>query len=227
MSQTVHDFQIRVTDPVWMQVKGFLDPYIDVAAYGFAFKHMPNPDNHHYHIYLFNVPRTADAIRKHLAKYYNKTKYSVSTTAGRDKQKLDPRLAYQYGSTEQHLLPIWTKDVPIERIEAWHVSAEAFYAQKQQQRERHQDPVTEMVVIHEEKVKADRVWEGLSAHFQDYDGKTVQQIKSKICAKWLNDGKAIPRPSDLHRYAVSLHMLNKFKGREIPEDAFEEKYSIE
>jgi len=75
-------------------------------------------------------------------------------------------------------------------------------------------------------VRPDRVWERLYKEKNKYADKTIHQIKSALHAEWLNNGKAMMRTADAHRYATSLFMLNKYKGEEIPDNAFNSDYLI-
>ena len=94
-----------------------------------------------------------------------------------------------------------------------------------------QSPIQVTQVIKEEHyvVRPDRVWERLIDQIDKYQGKSIKQIKSTIAAQWINDGKAIPRPSDLHRYAVSIYYRNKYFNKDwdhtVPDWALEGEYS--
>jgi len=222
------DYQIRIrTDESFddiLAIKGWLGGCTE----GFAFNHNL-PNNNHYHIYLFGLQRTAKTIRETLSRYYEKQCYAVSTTAGKKKEKLEARVAFQYGTTSYLKEPVWRKT---ERYEQYQLSAQAFYHQQKERQERKSQVVTEMMVITEEKAKVDRVWQQLMEELIEtptkYDGKSIPQIKSIISVEYLRRLKAVPRPSDLHRYAMSLfyivkHDLHK-NGYEIDDDALENEY---
>lgn len=226
------DFQIRIrTSDVFNDIE-YIKHWLDATGKGFAFEHSL-PNNHHYHIYLFGLDRKPDPMRKYLAKYLpSKESYAVGTTAGKKKEPLKDIVAYQYGTTDKLLKPVWVKGFDADKIEVFALAAQAFYQQQEQRRERRNQVVTEILVINEEKVKPDRVWEGLMKTLIEnpdmYDDKAVYQIKSMISVDYLKKLKAIPRPSDLHRYAVSLFHIVKYdlhrREADIPLDALEQEY---
>ena len=226
------DFQLRIrTDELFENLE-YIKHWLDAAREGFAFCH-DKPGNHHYHIYLFGLDRKPDPMRKYLAKYLpSKSDYAVGITAGKKKEPISPMIAYQYGTEEKLSDPVWWKGFEGKQ-EVFKLSAEAFYAQMKQKQERRKQVVTEILVINEEKVKPDRVWERLMSELienpRKYDDKQVHQIKSMISAEYLRKLKAVPRPSDLHRYAVSLyqivkHGLHENEHATIEDDALEDEY---
>lgn len=81
-------------------------------------------------------------------------------------------------------------------------------------------------------MKQDRVWQNLVGELIEnpilYDGMSVPSIKSKIAVGYLRQLKAVPRPSDLHRYAVSLFYIVKHelhrRDNPIPDDALLNEY---
>lgn len=227
------DYQIRIRTDTRYEDLEYIKHWLELAEKGFAFEHNKE-GNHHYHIYLFGLDRKPDPMRKYLAKYLpSKECYAVGTTAGKKKEKLQPRLAYQYGTTEHIIDPIWVKGYTEQDMAVYKLSAEAFYAQQKERRARKAQVITEIMVINEEKVRPDRVWERLMTELIEnptkYDGKQVHQIKSMISAEYLRKLKAIPRPSDLHRYAVSLYQIVKYGAHvneqvDIPDDAMDNEY---
>lgn len=192
----------------------YIKSWLEECASGFAFCHN-KPNNKHYHIYLFGFDKKPDGIRKTLGRYLkDKTLYSVSTTAGKSKDKILPQLAWQYGTEETLEDPVWIKGFSEENIRAFEINAKEYYELLKKQ-------VTVGTLITREDhyiVRADRVWERLYGKYEDYANKSVREIKSKIATEWINNGKAMPRPSDLHRYAVSLYYVNKANGRELEEN---------
>lgn len=227
------NFQIRIrTDAAFNDLE-YINHWLDAAREGFAFEHN-KPGNHHYHIYLFGLDRKPDPMRKYLFKYLpNKECYSVGITAGKKKEKIIDWLAYQYGTTKLIIDPCWTKGYEAAKLNEFRDSAIAFYEQETARQERRNAVVTEILVINNEKVKPDRVWEGLVTKLIEkpdmYDGKTIPQIKSMISVDYLRRLKAVPRPSDLHRYAISLWYIVKYdahvKDSDIPLDAMEGEYT--
>lgn len=212
------EFQIRLrTDELFSDILPIRD-WLNKAREGFAFEHH-KPGNHHYHIYLFGISITADALRKTLGRYYEKSCYSVSTTAGKAKDKIIPVLAWQYGTEDKLLDPVWIKSFTEENIQCFKKNAEEFYASQKQ-------PISAVLITREDHyvVRPDRVWERLKLNQMKYKDKTVREIKAMIAAEWINAGKAMPRPSDLYRYATSLYYLNKYDG-EVPEGAMLEEFS--
>lgn len=193
----------------------FIVAYLNACVQGFAFEH-DKVDNHHYHIYLFGIDVTADGIRKTLARYMpSKETYSVATTAGGSKRlPLDPRIAYQYAKNpESNPTRVWSKGFDAATLERFEFGATAFYEQQENIRKDKQKVLTEILVINNEKIKVDRTWERLCNELietpKKYEGYGIPQIKSSIATAYLRQLKAVPRPSDLHRYAVSLYYIAK------------------
>lgn len=226
------DFQIRIrTDDAFSSME-YIKHWLDEAPKGFAFEHDIS-GNHHYHIYLFGLNRKPDPMRKYLAKYLpSKECYAVGITAGKKKEPISAVVAYQYGTTDKLIRPVWSKGID-DKLEVYQHSAEAFYAQQEMRRNRKTQVVTEILVLEKEKEKVDRVWERLITELIEnpgkYDGKQIHQIKSMISVGYLKQLKAVPRPSDLHRYAVSLfyivkHDLHTSDKDNIPLNALEEEY---
>lgn len=209
------DYQIRIRTDVSFHDIIYIQDWLSTAQRGFAFEHN-KPGNHHYHIYLFNIQRTDQALRDHLYKYLkDKSKYSVRTTAGKLKEKIMPVIAWQYGTEETLTDPVWMKGYDDEAIAYYKFNAKTYYEAKAKKENATQ-------VTHEDHyvVRPDRVWERLLTHRAAYANMAIDKIKNKMMVEWLNNGKAIPRSADLHRYAVSLYYLNKHDGI-VPDDAFD------
>lgn len=200
--------QIRIrTDAKFDDILSIAD-WLIAAEKGFAFRHN-KPGNIHYHIYLFNIERNPDAMRRHLFKYHDKQDYMVGTTAGKKKEKISPMIAYQYAmNPKSNPERVWVKGFEDDEINTMETEAKAYYT-----------PIQAVQVIREDHyiVRPDRVWERLYANLEKYKGKSINQIKSSIATEWLNNGKAIPRNADLHRYAVSLFTINKYDAKDWPE----------
>lgn len=213
------NYQIRIrTDQDFSDILP-IKSYLQEAKQAFVFQHAKEGNNH-YHVYLFNIDKQADSIRKTLHRYYEKQNYSVSTTAGKKKDKIRPHLAWQYGTEDKLLDPVYVHGINDEMIQAYKQNAKDYY-------DALKTPMTATLVVTKEEhyvVKPDRVWERLYSEHEDYENMTLKEIKSKISVDYLNNGKAIPRPSDLHRYALSLLYLNKFRGRDIPAKAMIDEY---
>lgn len=211
--------QIRIrTDMPFSEIM-CIQNWLQTAPSGFAFNHAKEGNNH-YHIYLFDFPTQPDSLRKTLHNYYQKTEFSVSTTAGKSKEKILPILAWQYATEDKLLKPVWTKGFSEENLSAFTTHATDYYESMKKEL----GPLT-LVTKHDHYVvRPDRIWERLYAKHKDYQHLSLAQIKSKIATEWLNAGKAMPRPSDLHRYAMSLKWLNKYQGKEIPEFAMQEEF---
>lgn len=216
------NFQIRLRVDENFSRIGYIKDWLDAAPKGFAFEHN-KPGNHHYHVYLFGLERNPDAMRRHLAKHISdKERYAVGVTCGGKKKiKITPEGAYQYGSTKNGDNPIWYKGWTLEELAEYHEKAKEFYK-----------PMEVTLITKEDHyvVRPDRVWERLREHVNDYGDMTVARIKSKIAVDYLNNGKAIPRSADLHRYATSLYYLNKYRREQvgdvqIPDTALEGEYS--
>lgn len=215
------NIQIRIRTDTPFDDIIYIKDWLDLAQKGFAFQH-PKFDNNHYHIYLFGIERNPDAMRKHLGKYLlDKTLYSVSTTAGKKRDKITPFGAYQYAG-KPTALRRWIKGFCDADIENMEEQAKTYYAPK--------EPVEATLITRHDHyiVKPDRVWERLVEQGDRYVGKSVRQIKSMIAAQWINDGKAVPRPSDLHRYAISIFYRLKYFTEEnnyqVPDWALENEY---
>ena len=214
-----NNLQIRIrTDQGFNDIM-VIKSWLDEATHGFAFQH-PKEGNNHYHIYLFEFSKQPDGLRKTLGNYYKKVEYSVKTTAGKTKDKIIPILAWQYGTEDVLRTPVWVKGFTEENIESFQINAKEYYESMKKEL----GPLT-LVTKHDHYVvRPDRVWEKLYAKQADYKHLSLAQIKSKIATEWLNAGKAMPRPSDLHRYATSLKWINKYSGKEIPEFALQEEW---
>lgn len=217
------NLQCRITDPDYENIKQVLG--WNLVPKHLVFKHTPkhNPDNVHHHVYLFDICRTAETIRKILHKKYDKSLFAVSVTAGKTKQKITAQLAYQYASNPKSQPQLVSaQGFSNEELEEFKKNAEEYYKPME----------VVNVVIKEEHyvVRPDRVWERLRMNQQGglYDGLSVHQIKSKLAAEWLNAGKAMMRNADAHRYAVSIYILNKYKHSPegVPDNAFREHYNI-
>ncbi|MBV6343329.1 hypothetical protein [Candidatus Magnetobacterium casense] len=209
------DYQIRLRTDVSFHDIIYIKDWLSTAQRGFAFEHN-KPGNHHYHIYLFNIQRTDQALRDTLYKYTkDKSKYSVKTTAGKHREKILPIIAWQYGTEDDLKEPVWMKGFDDEAITGFTMNAKSYYEARNKKD-------NGALITHEDHyvVRPDRVWERLSAHRQTYANLSIDKIKNKMMVEWLNNGKAIPRGADLHRYAVSLYYINKHDGI-VPDDAFE------
>lgn len=215
------NLQLRVTDESLDNIKDCLG--FNFISNHLVFRHQPtnNPENIHYHIYLFGIHRTAETLRNILRRKYEKTRFAVSVTAGRSKVKITPEMAFQYAmNPKSNPQLVSHQGFTDEEIQKMKTDAENYYK-----------PIEAVLITHEEHyvVRRDRIWERLRIRQQDghYDGLSVQRIKSKLAAEWLNEGKAMMRNADCHRYAVSIYMLCKYKNKaEIPEDAFLSEYNV-
>jgi len=204
------NFQIRITEESYDRIKEVLGWYLTDQR--LVFRHAPNADNIHHHLYLFGLMRTAESVRKLLRKHYDKSKFAVSVTAGKSKQKITAMLAYQYASKPKSN-PVLVDHAGFtdEQLKEFEDNAKEFYT-----------PMTAVLVTKEEHyiVRPDRVWERLKLNYEKYEGKTVPEIKSMLAVDWLTNGKAILRGADAHRYALSLYYLCKYKNYAvIPDNA--------
>lgn len=214
------DYQIRLRDSNEQRVMEALEAYFTDRF--MIFRHEPHGENIHYHVYIFGLQRTAETIRDHLHKLrYPKEYYAVKTTCGKKKEKITPQGAYQYAvKPKSNPKIVKTKGFSDEELAEFKEKADRYY---------HNDiPIVVSpsdANVPEVIFRVDRVWERLKKDIKSYDKKTVREIKSSIASDWLNQGKAIPRPSDLHRYAVSLYYLNKYQHEDcVPEDALLPEY---
>lgn len=207
--------QLRITDDVsWAELSKYLEVWTNKAASGFAFYHDLS-GNSHYHVYLFDIEIREQSVRERLAKRYGDRKFSVRTTCGgAKKHPITPILAYQYGTTKDLLDPVWVKCNEMD-LQDYKSKAQKYYY--------FSTPSPATLITREEKViiKTDKVWEKLLDNKDKYRDKTIKQIKSTICADYLNNGKAIPRGCDLQRYAVSLFMLCKYEADIVPDFALD------
>lgn len=215
--------QIRLREPSYTKAYQYIEDYVGKADRALVFNHKPTDDNNHYHIYLFDIDIQPDSIRRRLARDgYAKTCYAVSTTAGATKKiAITPQLAYQYGTTKDLIEPILQKGFEQFDLGIFKTSAQVYY-------NKYTPPAPELrtgdtIVVKEDHYisRPDKVWEKLKTQIDAYKGKSIKQIKSMISAQWLNEGKAMPRPSDLHRYAISLHTLSYYSGEMVPDEALE------
>lgn len=206
------NFQIRIrTDEVFAKLD-YIRQWLDECREGFAFEH-DKPGNHHFHIYLFGLDRQPDPMRKHLFKHLkDKTLYSVKTSAGKPGAKsveITKNHAWVYASApESNPMEVWYKLNQGEFArDQYRAEAVEYYTKKVL-------PERNTVYIEEHIIpKSDKTWEklleGISSRHNIYDTKTVPQIKSMIAVSYLRQLRAVPRPSDLHRYAVSLFYITK------------------
>lgn len=230
------NLQIRLRTMTPFTSLEFIQSYLNGCVEGFAFEHN-KPDNHHYHIYLFGIDIKPDSVRKTLQRYMpTKETYSVATTAGGSKRlPLDPRIAYQYAKCpDSNPTLIWSRGFDQATMERYELAANAFYEQQEKRRTERNAVLTEVLVINNEKIKQDRTWERLMNEMIEnpgkYRGKTVPQIKSMIAVDYLRQLKAVPRPSDLHRYAISLyyiqmHGLHTADDKKISDEALVLEYA--
>lgn len=221
------NIQIRIRVSDWSYVIQYIGDYIQRADRSFSFHHDLSGNNH-YHVYLFDIDIKEQSIRKKLHNYLHKTSYAVKSTAGKyDKLPITPLKAYQYGTTEKLIEPIHYRGFDDDELNVFKESASAYYNLLSKPKE----PVSAVLVTREDHfvVRADKTWEKLVNQIDRYKDKSVKQIKSMIAAQWINEGKAIPRPSDCHRYAVSIHYRLKFWNKEdnfeVPDWALEGEYS--
>lgn len=210
MVHTPQDFQIRIRDENQERVIEAIQFYLTDRH--MIFNHRL-PNNNHYHIYIFGLYRNSDAIRERLKRLgYKKEQYAVSVTAGKKKDKIDPEKAYVYASNpDSNPVVVDIKGFSDEELEQFESAKKRYY----------EKPIVVQPsdsILPEVVFKVDRVWERLKNKQDTYKGLTVKAIKSKITAEWLNDGKAMPRPSDLHRYAVSIYLNMKYPDG-VPDDA--------
>lgn len=222
------NFQIRITNDTYDIARD----YLDGAEKFMVFHHTPqdNPDNKHYHIYLFNSPiQDAGSIRKRFERAkLPKSKYAVGTTAGKRKEKITEYLAYQYGlAPKSNPKLVEHKGFTDEQFAQWELKKDMFYDMINSSKRKsitQQFADGEITVIREIAIRPDKVWERLVADEEKYSNKSLRQIKSMICAEWINNGKPVPRGADLHRYAVSLHIRSIYKNNEVPDNAFENEF---
>lgn len=214
-------FQIRLRTDLSGNLADVLNcNYLAEAQKGFAFLH-EKPGNRHFHIYLFGLDKKADSIRKTLGHYHQKQNYSVKITAGKEKAPVTPLGAWQYGS-EGTLTPYWSSGFSDEE-QLWLKEQSSAYYELFGMKSSPMG-VTLVERIDRVVIRPDHVWEHLKSQQDKYKDKSLAQIKSCISAEWLNKGKALPRPADLHRYSLSLLYLNKYK-EDIPEDALISEYN--
>lgn len=221
----LHNFQIRLRTDNFTLVKEILENYINAAEKVLIFRHEPHNENIHFHIYLIKIQITDEALRKKCSKYFkDKDLYSVKKTCG-GKKNLPITLegAYIYATNpKSNSELVFFKGVFSDQLELFEEKSANFYHKEEKPTE-----INTVVINHDNYYpKQDKTWEMLKDQSDKYIDKNIKQIKSMICAQWLNNGKAIPRPSDLHRYSLSLFYLNKFKDEPdgVPEYALEGEF---
>lgn len=223
------NIQIRLRVPEWSRVIELVGDYIQKADRSFSFHHDISGNNH-YHIYLFDIDVQSQSIRKKLGHYLPKTNYMVSEKCKQDKQDITPRKAYQYGTTKDIIAPIHYHGYEEEDLLVFKEQAELYYElMGETKKEKIKGDTKEIHIVEYQQFKMDKSWERLKEQEEIYKDKSVKQIKSMICAEWLNAGRAIPRPSDLHRYAISLFYRQKYMNKdhnyEVPDYALENEYN--
>jgi len=217
------DTQVRLTEEDTQRVIQFFAAYIHLATRVLIFKHN-KPGNIHHHCYFFNLDRTDAAIRKYIGHHYKRECFSVSHTCkGKKREPLTERGAYQYGTEKTLDDPVYQKGFAQHDIEVFKLAAEAYYKQFEPKELQNGDTIIVTKEIY--TARQDKVWEKLKEQQDRYMNKSIIQIKSMISAQYLNEGKALPRQCDLHRYSLSLFYRCKFvEVEEIPEDALEGIY---
>lgn len=121
------NFQVRIRTDAPLTELRYIDEWISSCSQGFAFEH-DIPDNHHYHIYLFNLKHNPDWMRRHLGKHLpTKECYAVGTTCGKQRKPVEPKGAWIYGTTKRLLEPIWIKNFTDDETSKFRKDAEDFY----------------------------------------------------------------------------------------------------
>lgn len=220
------NFQVRLRTDDYNLCNEILEDYIKDAEQVLFFRHSPSNENIHFHIYFFKLQRTDQAIRDRCAKFLPKENYSVKKTCGGKKNlPITVDGAYIYATSPKSNSELkFFKGIFADQLELLELKSKEFHHIEEK------SETSVKVEIHDHYYpKQDKTWEMLKEQSDKYFDKNIKQIKSMICAQWLNNGKAIPRPSDLHRYSVSLYYLNKFKDEkgvvDVPEYALEGEFS--
>ena len=226
--------RVRTNEPI----KDIVGKWYDNAPKAFIFEH-DKPDNHHYHVYLFDYEsHTAlQKWREYLTRRLgDKSLHMVGTTAGKKKQPITIQYAYNYGCADRlkqkmdkkekidnvsELLdkPIFIKGFGAEEIfHQLHDEAEKFWNVMVGHDGRNESVVVIQDLL-QVKTRPDLVWKSLYENMDSYRDLSIPKIKSKLAVERLREGKAIMRNADAHRYALSLYYLNKYNREEIPDDA--------
>jgi len=216
-------FQIRITRP-YAEAETLMRRYLAKARIAFAFQHEPDEEVNrlHTHFYMFDLDRDRKSIWDFLNRSGLKGNgdFSISQTAGKKKLPLSVKYAWGYGTKPELLRPEWVSGMTEEQRESCETFAKIFHNTIKDA-----EIPKELVRVEVNVEKKDNVWEKLKENLPKYKNKRLCQIKSMICAEWLNNGKAMPRGADLHRYALSLYVLAKYEDEEVPEWALESEFS--
>lgn len=206
-------YQLRITQS-WDDVKGHLTKILDRTPFYFVFQHNADRDiqRTHIHAYLFNCSYAGISIRTHLKSkdFKGNSDFSLSQKAGKGREPLTIEGAYRYGTTVDLDPPVAHHGFDAQMLEYLKNDAQEYYDTWRQENDLSKE---EFRVVYLEKTLTakDATWEYLYKKFHettlDIASWSVDTFKAYICRDWLERMKALPRPSDLHRYAWSLYLL--------------------
>lgn len=207
------NLQIRITHDDWSYVKSLIDDYITISTKALTFYHT-KAERNHYHIYLFDIATQPQSVRKKLKNYFKgNSAFSVSTTCGKQKNKITEQGAYIYGTTIDLIPPHFTKGFSEQQLFTLEAIALEFYKKLKAKEE----TALEITVLktHEVLIRSDHTWERLlgliTMDKEKFKNYTIKKFKQWIIADYLNRAKPIPRMADLNRYAYSLFYVKDGK----------------
>lgn len=206
---------IRITR-VWadVSIQMIMADYFHKSDRVLIFQH--GPDNgaarEHIHIFCFGLTTKQDTIRETLRKYVpGKMDLCVKSKAGRKNDvELTDQGAYNYGSRDGVIKPVWSKGYTDQELDELYKCAEHNRAEKQKNNE------SKVIYAIQEVVKVDRVYLRLieeAHHYIPEDARksmTLTDWKRWVVMNYLRAGKPAPRTADGNRYAYSLMMSFKY-----------------
>lgn len=114
MPTAYQHYQLRIHLP-WAEAKPVLNQFIDICDTAVVFEHPPDEDvkRVHVHGYFFNISLKDDAVRDRIKKHGLKgnTDFFVSGQCGKDRRPLDLSGAWQYGTKQEAMRPVFTKNI--------------------------------------------------------------------------------------------------------------------
>lgn len=203
---------------IWADVSTMmiLQDYIEKSERVLLFQH--GPDNgaarDHVHVFFFGLTTKPDTIRETLRKYVpGKMDLCVKTKAGK-KNDIDitDQGAYNYGSRDGKITPVYTKGYTLEELNLLQDTAELNGKLVEQRR------AETIVYSVREVVKVDNVYNRLfeeAHHLPRRKEMTYNEWKKWIVFQYLKAGKPAPRTADGNRYAYSIYMNMKYNFNDI------------
>lgn len=114
MPTSYQHYQLRIHRS-WEEARPVLNQFIDICDKAVVFEHPPDDEvkRIHVHGYFFNITLKDDAVRDRIKKHGLKgnTDFFVSGQCGKDRRPLDLSGAWQYGTKQDAMRPVFTKNI--------------------------------------------------------------------------------------------------------------------